>query len=138
MMTPVHTIHQEFNAEDALTSLIREGVREVLAAALEPEVEEHIELFRGADDAEGKRRVRRNERVRPRHISVAKAPRGPAEVPDAWTGHVPSEQTRSRSVQLLSPLEVRAFWVGNLVSLCTGRPQEVDQGASRVPGRTRG
>lgn len=55
--TPFHTVHPEINAEDALTSLIREGARKLLAATLEAEVEEHIELFRGAVDDEGKRRV---------------------------------------------------------------------------------
>ena len=55
--TPVHAIHPEINAEDALTSLIRDGARRLLAAALEAEVEAHIEQLRGIVDKEGNRRV---------------------------------------------------------------------------------
>ena len=68
--TPVHTIRPEINAEDALTSLIRDGARRVLAAALEAEVEEHIEQFRSAVDDKGKRRVVRNGHLPEREIQT--------------------------------------------------------------------
>ena len=60
--TPVHTIHPETNAEDALTSLIRDAAREVLAAALEAKAGGNIERFRGILDEEGKRRVTRKSK----------------------------------------------------------------------------
>ena len=68
--TPVHTIHPEFNAEDALTSLIRKGARAVLAAALEAEAAEHIEYFREVVDEDGKRRVVRNGYLPEREIQT--------------------------------------------------------------------
>lgn len=68
--TPVHQFHPETTAEDALTRLIREGAREVLAAALQAEVDEHIDRFRGAVDAEGKRRVVRNGYLPEREIQT--------------------------------------------------------------------
>ena len=66
--TPVHTIHPEINAEDALTSLIRNGAKEILAAALEAEIDEHIDRFRGVVDGAGKRRVVRNGYLPEREI----------------------------------------------------------------------
>ena len=68
--TPVHNIHPELNTEDALTSLIRDGARKVLATALEAEVEEHVERFRSAVDGEGKRRVVRNGYLPEREIQT--------------------------------------------------------------------
>jgi hypothetical protein len=43
--TPVHQLHPATITEDALTLLIREGARAVLAEAISAEVDEHIELF---------------------------------------------------------------------------------------------
>ncbi len=68
--TPVHQLHPETTAEDALTRLIREGAREVLAAALQAEVDEHIDRFRGTVNAEGKRRVVRNGYLPEREIQT--------------------------------------------------------------------
>ena len=68
--TPVHTLHPEFNTEDALTSLIRKGAREVLATALEAEITEHVERFRGVVDEDGKRRVIRNGYLPEREIQT--------------------------------------------------------------------
>ncbi|MEM8713981.1 MAG: IS256 family transposase [Planctomycetota bacterium] len=68
--TPVHTIHPEINAEDALTSLIRNGAKEILAAALEAEIDEHIDRFRGVLDEVGRRRVVRNGYLPEREIQT--------------------------------------------------------------------
>ena len=68
--TPVHQLHPETTAEDALTRLIREGAREVLAAALQAEVEEHVDRFRSVVDADGKRRVVRNGFLPEREIQT--------------------------------------------------------------------
>lgn len=68
--TPVHQLHPETTAEDALTKLIREGAREVLAAALQAEVDEHIDRFRMVVDAEDKRRVVRNGYLPEREIQT--------------------------------------------------------------------
>ncbi len=45
-ITPIHTLHPEATTEDALTTLIRDGVRKVLVAALQAEVDEHVDRFR--------------------------------------------------------------------------------------------
>jgi len=68
--TPVHQLHPDAVAKDGLTTLIREGARQVLAAALEAEVAEHIERFRSFVDADGKRRVVRNGYLPERQIQT--------------------------------------------------------------------
>lgn len=68
--TPVHQLHPDATAEDALTSLIREGARKVLAAALEAEIDEHVDRFRGVVDEQGKRRVVRNGYLPAREIQT--------------------------------------------------------------------
>ncbi len=68
--TPVHQLHPETIVEDALTKLIREGAKEVLAAALRAEVDEHIDRFRTVMDADGKRRVVRNGYLPEREIQT--------------------------------------------------------------------
>lgn len=69
-LTPVHQLQPDTIAKDALTTLIREGARQVLAAALEAEVAEHIDLFRSVVDADGKRRVVRNGYLPEREIQT--------------------------------------------------------------------
>jgi len=81
--TPVRTIHPEINAEDALTSLIRNGAREILAAALEAEIDDHIGRFRGVVDEAGKRRVVRNGYLPERQIQTG-------------AGKLPIKQPRAR------------------------------------------
>jgi len=82
------------NAEDALTSLIRDGAREVLAAALEAEITEHIERFRGVVDEHGKRRVVRNGYLPEREIYTGagklaiKQPRARIRDEDEGEGHL--------------------------------------------------
>ena len=68
--TPVHQLHPETTAQDALTLLIREGAREVLAAALQAEVDEHIDRLRSVVDTEGNRRVVRNGYLPEREIQT--------------------------------------------------------------------
>ena len=68
--TPVHQLHPATIAEDALTKLIREGAREVLAAALQAEVDEHTDRFRTVVDADGNRRVVRNGYLPEREIQT--------------------------------------------------------------------
>ena len=68
--TPVHQLHPGTIVEDALTKLIREGAKEVLAAALQAEVDEHIDRFRTVIDADGKRRVVRNGYLPGREIQT--------------------------------------------------------------------
>lgn len=81
--TPVRTIHPDLNAEDALTSLIRDGAKKVLAAALEAEIDEHIDRFRGVVDEQGKRRVVRNGYLPEREIQ-------------SGAGKLPIKQPRAR------------------------------------------
>ncbi len=68
--TPVHQLHPDTTAEDALTMLIREGAREVLAAALQAEVDEHIDRFRSLVDTAGNRRIIRNGYLPEREIQT--------------------------------------------------------------------
>jgi putative transposase len=68
--TQVHQLHPEVTAEDALTTLIRDGAREVLATALQAEVDEHIDRFRTVVDSEGKRCVVRNGYLPEREIQT--------------------------------------------------------------------
>jgi len=68
--TPVHQLHPGSIAEDALTKLIKEGAKEVLAAALQAEVDEHIERFRTVLEADGRRRVVRNGYLPEREIQT--------------------------------------------------------------------
>jgi len=68
--TAIHELHPDTNAEDALTSLIRDGARRVLAEALQAEVDEHIDRFRTVVGADGKRRVVRNGYLPEREIQT--------------------------------------------------------------------
>ena len=68
--TPVHQLHPATITEDALTLLIREGARAVLAEAITAEVDEHIERFRSVVDEKGNRRVVRNGHLPEREIQT--------------------------------------------------------------------
>lgn len=68
--TLIHELHPDGTAGDALTSLIREGARKVLAAALEAEIDEHLDRFRSVVDEQGKRRVVRNGYLPAREIQT--------------------------------------------------------------------
>ncbi|MGB0332334.1 MAG: hypothetical protein ACPGPE_11020 [Planctomycetota bacterium] len=66
--TPVHALHREINAEDALTSLVRRGAIETLAAALEAVIDGHIDRCRDVLDEVGRRRVAPNGGLPEREI----------------------------------------------------------------------
>ena len=68
--TPVLQIHPAENAEDALTSLLREGAQRLLAEALQAEVEEYLDRFRSVVDTDGKRRVVRNGTLPERNVQT--------------------------------------------------------------------
>ena len=81
--TPVHQLHPATITEDALTLLIREGARAVLAEAITAEVDEHIERFRSVVDENGNRRVVRNGYL-------------PERVIQTGVGELPIKQSRVR------------------------------------------
>ena len=54
-----------------LDELIREGARRMLLAALEAEVEDYIEKYKHERDEDGRRKVVRNGKARPRRITTA-------------------------------------------------------------------
>jgi len=58
-----------FKAE--LDELIREGARRMLLAALEAEVEDYIDKYKHERDEDGRRKVVRNGKARPRAITTA-------------------------------------------------------------------
>src|SRR6185295_16035135 len=56
--------------QTSLDELAREGVRRMIAAALELEVAEYFERLRGERDDDGRALVVRNGRARPRPVTV--------------------------------------------------------------------
>ena len=116
--TPVHTIHPEINAEDALTGLIRSGVREILATALEAEIEEHIDRFRGIVDEQGKRRVIGNGYLPERELQTG-------------AGKIPIKQPRAR-VRDEGETEEHLKFQSKLCLLYTS-PSPRDLSTSRMP-----
>ena len=81
--TPIHDLHPAPFAGDALIEVIRNGATRILAAALEAEIEEHIDRFRGVVDEDGKRRVVRNGYLPARKIQTG-------------AGSLPVQQPRAR------------------------------------------
>ena len=68
--TPVHHLHPATITEDALTKLIREAAKAVLAEAISAEAEEHIDRFRSVVDEKGNRRVVLNGYLPEREIQT--------------------------------------------------------------------
>ena len=104
------------SARDVLTEVVRDGAQRLLAAALENEIEEFLEQYRGLQDEEGRRRVVRNGYLPEREVQtgigsvVVRVPRardrGPDEDGDRvrFTSRtIPPYLRRSRSLEEFLP-----------------------------------
>jgi len=113
--TPVHQLHPEATAEDALTSLIREGAREVLAAGLQAEVDEHVNRFRGVVDTDGKRRVIRNGYLPEREIQTGAGKLAIKQPRVRVKGNEPGDEELKFESKLIPPYLRKAKSVEELV-----------------------
>lgn len=68
------TIEFPAASRDVLTDLLRQGAREMLAAAIEAEVDDYLTAHEGCRDAEGRRQVVRNGRLPGREITTGVGP----------------------------------------------------------------
>ena len=68
--TPIHPIDGDSTAQDVLTTILREGAQQLLAAALEDEVARHIAMYADERDEEGRRMVVRNGHCPEREIQT--------------------------------------------------------------------
>lgn len=59
-VSPIKGVDATESVRDVLTEILRRGSRQLLADALEVEIEEFFEQYREIRDAEGRRRVVRN------------------------------------------------------------------------------
>ena len=66
----IETIEFPATPRDALTDLLRRGAQEMLAVAIEAEVDEYLAQREHLRDAEGHRQVVRNGRVTKRKITT--------------------------------------------------------------------
>jgi len=113
--TPVHQLHPETTAEDALTTLIREGAREVLAAALQAEVDEHVDRFRSEVDPEGKRRVVRNGYLPEREIQTGAGKLAIKQPRVRVKGQGPGDEELSFKSKLIPPYLRKAKSIEELI-----------------------
>ena len=103
-------------SDDPLTDILRGGARQLLAQAIEAEVDAHIAAHAGLADAQGRRRIVRHGHLPEREIQTGigavrvKAPRVRDRDPDGAGGRIrftssilPRYLRRSRSVEELLP-----------------------------------
>jgi len=104
----------EVGARDALTEILRTGARKLLATALEVEVTEFLEEYRGEKDDEGRQRVVRNGYLPEREVQTGigsvpvRVPRtrdrkGGPEAVRFQSSILPPYLRRSKSIEDLLP-----------------------------------
>jgi putative transposase len=104
----------EGNSRDVLTEILRQGARQLLAEALEVEVEEFVERFRGLKDAQGRQRIVRNGYLPGRQVQTGigavsvSVPRARDREPGSdairfSSAILPPYLRRSRSIEELLP-----------------------------------
>jgi len=101
------------SAEDVLTEILRQGAKELLAAALQAEVAEYLDRYSDLRDEEGRRQVVRNGHLPAREIQTGIGPvevcqprvrdRGGAPVEGFESRVLPRYLRRTKSVEELIP-----------------------------------
>lgn len=101
------------SSKDVLTELLREGSRELLAAALRAEVDEHLERFAHLKDGQGRQQIVRNGHLPGREIQTGIGPievrqprvrdRGGASVRRFESRLLPPYLRRTKSLDELIP-----------------------------------